>query len=165
MALPIRTRPRFLHSQSFPSGIFHKPLIYQREDRMKNENHRKLSKLITWITACLTQGNYEPCLVEPLRMNASWWRFLTKHGPLEKGMADHFGILASRTPRTIWKGKKSLHWKMNSPGRQVPNILLEKSIEITQERMKRLGQKQNNIQLWIWLVMEVKSDAVKDNIV
>ena len=24
--------------------------------------------------------------------------------------------------------------------------------------------KQNNIQLWIWLVMEVKSDAIKSNI-
>ena len=37
MALPIRTRPSFPHSQSLPSGSFHKPLILvpQREDRMK----------------------------------------------------------------------------------------------------------------------------------
>ena len=30
---------------------------------------------------------------------------LTKHGPLEKGIANHFIILALRTPWTVWKGK------------------------------------------------------------
>ena len=33
-----------------------------------------------------------------------YWRLLTKCGPLEKGMADHFSILALRTPWTVWKG-------------------------------------------------------------
>ena len=28
----------------------------------------------------------------------SWWRVLTECGPLEKGMANHFSILAVRTP-------------------------------------------------------------------
>ena len=49
-------------------------------------------------------------------MDGSWWRVLTKWGPLEKGMANHFSILALRTPWTVWKGKKIGHWKMNSPG-------------------------------------------------
>ena len=31
-------------------------------------------------------------------MDGSWWRVLTKCGPLEKGMANHFSILALRTP-------------------------------------------------------------------
>ena len=37
MALPIRTRPSFPHSQSLPSGSFHKPviLLQQMTDRMK----------------------------------------------------------------------------------------------------------------------------------
>ena len=43
-------------------------------------------------------------------------------------------------------------------------MLLEKSGEIVQERMKRLSQSKNNTQLWMGLVMEVKSDAVKSNI-
>ena len=53
MALPIRTRPRFPHSQSFPSGSSHKPLIliHQEGRQNKNHNHRKLTNLITWITA------------------------------------------------------------------------------------------------------------------
>ena len=36
--------------------------------------------------------------------------------------------------------------------------------EITPERMKRWSQSKNNTQLWMWLVIEVKFDAVKSNI-
>ena len=38
------------------------------------------------------------------------------------------------------------------------------SWRITPERMKRQSQSKNNTQLWIWLVMEARSDAVKSNI-
>ena len=48
---------------------------------------------------CLTQWNYEPCRVG----HGSWWRVLTKHGPLEKGMANHFSVFALRTPWTFTK--------------------------------------------------------------
>ena len=43
-------------------------------------------------------------------------------------------------------------------------MLPEKSEEIRPERMKGQSQSENNTQLWMWLVMEVKSDAVKNNI-
>ena len=39
------------------------------------------------------------------KMGWSWWRDLTECGPPEKGMANHFSILALRTPWTVWKGK------------------------------------------------------------
>ena len=65
---------------------------------------------------------------------------------------------------TVWKGKKIWHKKMDSPGRQVPIMLLEKSKEIDPEGMKRLSQSENNIKLWMWLAMEVKSNATKNNI-
>ena len=32
------------------------------------------------------------------QVGGSWWRGLTECGPLEKGMASHFSILALRTP-------------------------------------------------------------------
>ena len=38
-------------------------------------------------------------------MDRSWWRGLAECGPLEKVMANHFSILALRTPWTVWKGK------------------------------------------------------------
>jgi len=43
-------------------------------------------------------------------------------------------------------------------------MLLEKSGEIAPETVKRRSQSENNAQLGMWLVMEVKSDAVKNNI-
>ena len=39
-----------------------------------------------------------------------------------------------------------------------------RSGEIAPERMKRLNQSENKAQLWMCLAMEVKSDAVKNNI-
>ena len=53
---------------------------------------------------------------------------------------------------------------MNSPGLLVPNKLLEKSGEITPERMERLSKNENITQLWMWLVIEARSNAVKNNI-
>ena len=78
------------------------------------------------------------------KMGGSWWRGLTQCGPLEKGMANHFSILALRTPWTVGKGKKIGYWKGNSPGQQEPNMLLEISGEITPERMKGWSQSKNN---------------------
>ena len=45
------------------------------------------------------------------KMGGSWWRGLTECGPLEKGMANHFSILALRTSWTVWKGKMIGYWK------------------------------------------------------
>ena len=40
-------------------------------------------------------------------------------------------------------------------------MLLEKSGEKTPARMKSLSQSENNAELWMWQVVEVKSDAIK----
>ena len=81
-------------------------LSFSITGQTENHNHRKLTNLITWTIASLTQWNYEPCCVGPPKTDRSWWRVLTKHGPLEKGMANHFNILALRTPWTVWKTKR-----------------------------------------------------------
>ena len=49
-------------------------------------------------------------------------------------------------------------------GREVPNMLLEISGQITPERMKGWSQSKNNTQLWMGLVIEARSNAVKSNI-
>ena len=67
-------------------------------------------------------------------------------------------------PMNTMKNKKIGHWKMNSPGLEVPNMLLEISGEITPERMKRRSQGKNNTQLWMWLVTEARPNAVRSNI-
>ena len=44
------------------------------------------------------QCSYEPCRVGPPMTDGSWWRVLTKRGPLEEEMANHSSILATGTP-------------------------------------------------------------------
>ena len=52
---------------------------------------------------------------------------------------------------------------MNSPGSKVPNMLLEKSREIAPEGIKKQNPNRSNAQLWMCLVVKVKSDAVMNN--
>ena len=42
-----------------------------------------------------------PMLCRPPKTDMSCWRVLTKCGPLQKGMANHFSILALRTPWAV----------------------------------------------------------------
>ena len=44
------------------------------------------------------------------------------------------------------------------------NMLLERSGEIAPEGMKRLSQSGKDAQLWMCLVVKVKSGAVKNNV-
>ena len=53
---------------------------------------------------------------------------------------------------------------MNPTGQQVSNMLMEKSGEIAPEGIQRLSQRGNSAQLWTYLVVKVKSDAVKSHI-
>ena len=67
---------------------------------------------------CRTQRKYDPCCVGPLKTDGSWWRVLTKCGPLEKGMA--FSILALRTTNSMkrQKDRKLKHELPRSAGVQ-----------------------------------------------
>ena len=67
------------------------------EGRHTNHNQRKLVNLITRTTAW-SLSETKPCPVGPPTTGGSWWRDLTECDPLEKGTANHFSILALRTP-------------------------------------------------------------------
>ena len=65
------------------------------------------------------------------------------------------------------KRKKYMTLEDELQGQKVSSVLLGKSggqLLIAPERMKRLGQSGNVNQLWMCLVVKVKSDAVKNNI-
>ena len=57
----------------------------------------------------------KPCRVGPPKTDGSWWRDLTECGPLEKGMARHFSILALRTPMNSMKRQKDRTLKDEFP--------------------------------------------------
>ena len=90
----------------------------------ENQNPENLTNLITWTIAL--SNSMKPWGL-PM-MEESWWRVLIKRGPLEKGMASHFLVLALRTSWKIWKSKKLGHWKVNSPG-QVRAPICYRSVE------------------------------------
>ena len=74
---------------------------------------------------------------------------------------NHFSILALRTPWTVWKGKKIWPWKVNSLGCRCPVCYWRNN---ARKNDSRWSQSENSAQLWMWLEMEMKSDAVKNNI-
>ena len=53
----------------------------------------------------LTQWNFESWCVGLPKRDRSWWRVLTKHDQLEKGMGSHVSILALRNPWMYEKNK------------------------------------------------------------
>ena len=83
----------------------------------ENHNHRKLTKLITWITAL---SNSMKLWAKPPKTDGLWWRVLTKRDPLEKGMASHFSLLALR-----WKERKiQAHYKEDLPCCQIQGYII-----------------------------------------
>ena len=67
-------------------------------------------------------------------------------GPLEKGMANHLVFLPSEPHEQYEKAKRydTERWTSQGGGAQMQ---LEKSVEITPEKMKRWSQSENNTQV------------------
>ena len=65
------------------------------------------------------------------------------------------------------KTKNIGHWKMRTPEKKISKLLLGKSgghLLTAIERMKWLDQSRSDPQLWMYLVMKEKFNAVKKNI-
>ena len=67
-------------------------------------------------------------------------------------------------PMNSMKRHKDRTLKDELPRLVGANMLLEKSGDIAPERIKRLSQSRNNTQVWMYLVVKVKSNAVKNNV-
>ena len=122
-----------------------------------NHNHRKWTNLITRTTNSMN----EPCCVGPPKMEGSWWRVLKKCGQLVKWMANHF--LPWEPYEHHEKAKRYDTERWTSQVVRCP-ICYWRSGEIVPQRMKRQGQSKNSVQLWMWLVIKVKSDSLKNNV-
>ena len=66
-------------------------------------------------------------------------------------------------PMDSMKRQKDTTLKDELPGSTGARYATGEEGEIIPERMKRQSQSKNNAQLWMWLVMEVKSIAIKNN--
>ena len=71
------------------------------------------------------------------------------------------------SPHKQYEKAKIRHWKMSLPDWKVSSMLLEKKrgqLLIAAERMKRLSQSGSSSQLWMRLVVRLKSNAVRNSI-
>ena len=69
----------------------------QRADTLKPYTQKTSQSNHTRTTALSNSVKLSHATGQP-KMGRSWWRGLTECGPLEKGMANHFSILALRIP-------------------------------------------------------------------
>ena len=89
-------------------------------------------------------------------MDRSQWSVLTKHDPLEEGMANHCSILAWRTPWTVWKDKKIWHQKWAPQNRRCPIGYWGRAEDSYSRKNEAAGPKQK------WLsVVDVSGDISK----
>ena len=128
-----------------------------------NHNHRILVNLITRTTA----------LFNSMKLSHAMWGHPGRvgHGGEVWHNVVHWrrewqttSVFYLENPMNSMKRQNDRILKEELPGQQVPNMLLEISGEITPERMKGWSQSKKNTQLWMWLVIEARSDAVKSNI-
>ena len=166
LALPTRTRPSFPHSQSLPIRRLPQALYpHPSEGRLtENHNHRKLTKQITCITGLSDPMNP---WAKPCRATQDGWVMVESSDRMwstVEGNVEPLQHSCLENPMNSMKRQKYMTLKDELPRSVVPNMLLEESRKIVPEGMKRLSQSRNNAQVWMCLVMQVKSDAVKKNI-
>ena len=96
-------------------------------------------------------------------MHGSWWRVLTKCGPLEReGTPLQYSCIEN--PMNSMKRQKDMTLKdelCRSVGAQYATGDQWRNNSRKNEGME---SKQNNTQLWMGLVIEARSNAVKSNI-
>ena len=111
----------------------------------------------------LIQWNHEPCHLGPPKMDRSWWKLLTKHGPLEKEWQTPSVVLLWEPQEQYEKAKRSDTRRWAPQVSRCP-ICYWGRRKNSSRRRKRQSQSRNGTQLWMCLVVKVKSDAVKSNI-
>ena len=135
----------------------------------ENHSHRKLSNLITWTTAV---SNSMKLWAMPCRATQDIWVMVgssdktwsTGEGngkPLQYSCLENpMNSIKRQKDRTLKDELSRLVGAQYATGEEWRND----SIKNEETEPKRRSQSENSAELWMWLVMEVKSDAVKSNI-
>ena len=166
--MPIWTGSSFPFCQSFPSWSFHKTHPYPSKGRQtENFNHRKQTKLITWTTTLSSSMK----LWAMLRRVTQDWQVVVesfdKTWSTGEWMENHFSILQKNPEKNHMN---SMKWKKDrTPKDELPRLVGAQYATGDQWRNnciknEEMKPKQKHQQLWMWLVIEIKSDAVKRNI-
>ena len=166
MAPPIRARPSFPLSQSLPSGSFHKPLIlfHQRADRLKTTITENYPMWSHGPQPCLIQWNYEPC---PCRATQDGWVMVENSDKMwstGEGNGKPLQYSCLENPMNSMKRQKHRTVKDELPRSVGAQYATGDQWRNNSRKKEGMEPKQNNTQLWMGLVIEARSDAVKSNI-
>ena len=85
------------HEVFWDDWVFQTPFIHFPLYRLKQQS-QKTSQSDHMDHSLVSLSETKPCRVGPPKVDGVWQTVLTKCGPLDKGMANHFSILALRTP-------------------------------------------------------------------
>ena len=136
---------------------------HQRADTLKpysqktsQSNHTSTTALSNSVKLSHARGATQDVRVMVGRFDRMWSTGEGTGKPLQYSCLDN--------PMNSMKRQNDRTLKEEFPRSVVTNMLLEISGEITPEKMKGRSQSKNNTQLWMRLVKEARSDAVKSNI-
>ena len=159
MPPPIRTRPSFPLSQSLPSGSFHKPHLSPWEGRQnENHNHRKLTNLITGTTAL---SNSMKLCTMPCRATQDRRVIVESSDKMWSTGEGNSNCLEN--PVNSRKRQKDMTLKYELPRLVGAQHATGAQCRNNSRKNEETEPKQNDKQLWMWLVKEARSDAVKSN--
>ena len=130
----------------------------------ENHNHRKLTNLITWTAAFSNSVKQWAMLYRATQDRWVMVESLDKMWSAGEGNGKPLQYSCLENPMNSMKRQNDRILKEELPRSVGAQLLLEISGEITPERMKGWNQSKKNTQLWMWLVIEARSDAVKSNI-
>ena len=127
-------------------------------------NHTKLIKLITWTTALSNSMKPWAMLCGATQDGWVMGESSDKMWSTGEGNGKPLQYSCLENPMNSMKRQKDRTLKDELPRSVGAQYATREQWKIIPERMKRQNQSKNNTQLWMLLVMEVKSNAVKSNI-
>ena len=127
-------------------------------------NHTKLIKLITWTTALSNSMKPWAMLCGATQDGWVMGESSDKMWSTGEGNGKPLQYSCLENPMNSMKRQKDRTLTDELPRSVGAQYATREQWKIIPERMKRQNQSKNNTQLWMLLVMEVKSNAVKKNI-
>ena len=120
---------------------------HQRADRPKPQS-QTTSQSDHMDHSLVELNETKPCYLRPPKMDRSWWRGLTECGPLEKGIANHFSILALKPMNSI-KRQKDRTLKEELPRLVGAQYATGDQWRNNSRKNEGMEPKQNSTQLWM----------------
>ena len=139
--------------------------LYPSEGREnENHNHRKLIKLITWTTAWSNSMKLWAMLCRETQDRQVLVESFDKMWSTREGNGKPLQHCCLENPMNSMKRQKDGILKDELPRSARAQCATKEEGTNSFRKNEEMDPKKNNTQLWMWWVMDIKFDAVKNNI-